>query len=305
MNIASIDIGSNTAILLIASIEKGKLYPLYNQYETPRLGKGIDINGKITDDKIELLLKILKQFKRKIEEHNCIKTIITATNAMRLANNSEEIISKVKNDLALNIQIIPGEKEAELSFLGGSSAFPNINEKVIIDIGGGSTEIIYGNKNNILFKHSFQVGTVSLTEKFLTNFSDKLNIKEKIYNHLDSIFTLLKTNIPKGVATIAVAGTPTTLFCMSKELQEYDENIVEGAFFKYNELLNISKILVNLAPIEVKQKYGNVVNGREDVIFAGSLILLYLAELFFIDSIYISGRGLRYGSIINYINNMK
>ncbi len=305
MNIASIDIGSNTAILLIASIEKGKLYPLYNQYETPRLGKGIDINGKITDDKIELLLKILKQFKRKIEEHNCIKTIITATNAMRLANNSEEIISKVKNDLALNIQIIPGEKEAELSFLGGSSAFPNINEKVIIDIGGGSTEIIYGNKNNILFKHSFQVGTVSLTEKFLTNFSDKLNIKEKIYNHLDSIFTLLKTNIPKGVATIAVAGTPTTLFCMSKGLQEYDENIVEGAFFKYNELLNISKILVNLAPIEVKQKYGNVVNGREDVIFAGSLILLYLAELFFIDSIYISGRDLRYGSIINYINNMK
>ena len=305
MNIASIDIGSNTAILLIASIEKGELYPLYNQYETPRLGKGIDINGKITDDKIELLLKILKQFKRKIEEHNCIKTIITATNAMRLANNSEEIISKVKNDLALNIQIIPGEKEAELSFLGGSSAFPNINEKVIIDIGGGSTEIIYGNKNNILFKHSFQVGTVSLTEKFLTNFSDKVNIKEKIYNHLDSIFTLLKTNIPKGVATIAVAGTPTTLFCMSKELQEYDENIVEGAFFKYNELLNISKILVNLAPIEVKQKYGNVVNGREDVIFAGSLILLYLAELFFIDSIYISGRGLRYGSIINYINNMK
>ena len=305
MNIASIDIGSNTAILLIASIEKGKLYPLYNQYETPRLGKGIDINGKITDDKIELLLKILKQFKRKIEEHNCIKTIITATNAMRLANNSEEIISKVKNDLALNIQIIPGEKEAELSFLGGSSAFPNINEKVIIDIGGGSTEIIYGNKNNILFKHSFQVGTVSLTEKFLTNFSDKLNIKEKIYNHLDSIFTLLKTNIPKGVATIAVAGTPTTLFCMSKGLQEYDENIVEGAFLKYNELLNISKILVNLAPIEVKQKYGNVVNGREDVIFAGSLILLYLAELFFIDSIYISGRGLRYGSIINYINNMK
>ncbi len=305
MNIASIDIGSNTAILLIASIEKGKLYPLYNQYETPRLGKGIDINGKITDDKIELLLKILKQFKRKIEEHNCRKTIITATNAMRVANNSEEIISKVKNDLALNIQIIPGEKEAELSFLGGSSAFPNINEKVIIDIGGGSTEIIYGNKNNILFKHSFQVGTVSLTEKFLTNFSDKLNIKEKIYNHLDSIFTLLKTNIPKGVATIAVAGTPTTLFCMSKGLQEYDENIVEGAFFKYNELLNISKILVNLAPIEVKQKYGNVVNGREDVIFAGSLILLYLAELFFIDSIYISGRGLRYGSIINYINNMK
>ncbi len=305
MNIASIDIGSNTAILLIASIEKGELYPLYNQYETPRLGKGIDINGKITDDKIELLLKILKQFKRKIEEHNCIKTIITATNAMRLANNSEEIISKVKNDLALNIQIIPGEKEAELSFLGGSSAFPNINEKVIIDIGGGSTELIYGNKNNILFKHSFQVGTVSLTEKFLTNFSDKLNIKEKIYNHLDSIFTLLKTNIPKGVATIAVAGTPTTLFCMSKGLQEYDENIVEGAFLKYNELLNISKILVNLAPIEVKQKYGNVVNGREDVIFAGSLILLYLAELFFIDSIYISGRGLRYGSIINYINNMK
>ncbi len=304
MNIASIDIGTNTAILLIAKIKNRKLYPIYNQYETPRLGKGLTIQGEIADEKIELLIKILTQFKLKIEEYNCTEIIITASNAMRIADNSDKIISTVKEKLNLDIKIISGEQEAKLSFLGGSSAFPKINQKIIIDIGGGSTEIIFGDNNKIFYKNSFSVGTVSLTEKFLSNTPYTPNVKESIYNHLDSIFNELKSTIPKGIPTIAVAGTPTTLFCMSNKLKDYDENKVEGTLLEYKELLKLSNLLFLLTPKEVKQIYGNVVLGREDVILAGSLILLYLSETFLLDSIYISGRGLRYGSIISYINNL-
>ena len=305
MNIASIDIGSNTMILLIAKIENKKLHPLCNMYETPRLGKDLKINGEIRDDKIEELLKILLNFKKKINEFNCAETIITATNAMRIAKNSGQIIKKVKQKLNLDIKIIQGEKEAELSFLGASSGFPEIKQKIVIDIGGGSTEIIYGNKENLFYRHSFQVGTVSLTEKYLTKFPYSANIKDIIYNHLGNIFAPVKDNIPLSIPTIAVAGTPTTLFCMINNMRNYDEEKVEGAQLSRNELLDISNKLVSISPNIIKQSYGDVVKGREDVIFAGSLILLYLSEVFLIDSIYISERGLRYGNIVRFIDSLK
>ncbi len=304
MNIASIDIGSNTILLLIAKVEDHKIIPIYNQYETPRLGKDLKIGGKILDNKIEELLKILLDFKRKIIQYKCSKTIITATNAMRIASNSDEIINIVKSRLDLEIKIISGSEEARLSFLGASSAFPEINEKVVIDIGGGSTEIIYGNKNKIIYKHSFQVGTVSLTGKFLSSFPHDPKITDKINSYLKDVFEELKSNIANSLPTIAVAGTPTTLYCMSQNLKEYYEQKVEKSQLKYNELNNLSEKLLVLSPDEIKQKYGPVVYGREDVILAGSLILKYLSELALIDRIHISGRGLRYGNIMDCIDNL-
>lgn len=305
MNIASIDIGSNTVLLLIASIENNKLIPIINKYESPRLGKGLQIGGKILDDRIAHLLEILKSYKTLIEEYKCSETILTATNALRIASNSDEILKKVKEDLGFEIKIIPGEEEAALSFMGASSSFTQFEEKVVIDIGGGSTEIIYGNSEEIIFKHSFQTGVVSLTENFIGTYPYSEDSLIRTEQQLKNVFKGLEKEIPSNRNTIAVAGTPTTLSCIKQNLKVYSEEKVESSILLEIDLNELQNKLGALSGVEIKEQFGQVVNGREDVIFAGTLILQYLRRLLSTDKIYVSSRGLRYGNIISYIKNAK
>lgn len=305
MNIASIDIGSNTVLLLIAAINNKELTTILNRYESPRLGKGLQIGGNIQNDRIDHLLLILEKYKELIDEYNCTEIIVTATNAMRIASNSEEICEDIKNKFDLNVNIIPGDEEARLSFLGASTSLPNIEDKVVIDIGGGSTEIIWGNQSDIFYKHSYQTGVVSLTEKFLSNFpytEDSINNAKK---YLTDIFEPIKKNIPKNFSTIAVAGTPTTLSCIKQGLKTYDENKVESSILTGEDISILFEKLSKMSGEEIKHKFGQVVEGREDVLFSGLLILQHIMQIKLIDRINVSSKGIRYGNIVHYINDLK
>ncbi len=302
MNIASIDIGSNTVLLLIASIENKILTPIINKYESPRLGKGLKIGGKIEDARIIHLLEILSDYKNLADKYNCAKIIVTATNAMRIASNSDEIKNKIKDELKLQVEIISGDKEAELSYYGASSSMPDIYEKVVIDIGGGSTEIIYGNNSDILFKNSFQVGVVSLTEMFLKDFPHENQSIRNAICHLQNVFSPIDSAIPKGIKIIAVAGTPTTLSCIKQNLRTYEEKKVEGSIIDLKDLNSIYKKMLPMSPAQIKSNFGSVVSGREDVLFGGLLILQHLLKMINTNIINVSSRGIRYGSIINYLN---
>ncbi|MBK7106622.1 MAG: hypothetical protein IPH62_15215 [Ignavibacteriae bacterium] len=305
MNIASIDIGSNTVLLLIAKVENNNLFPLINLYNSPRLGKGLLPGKEIQHDRINHLLEILTLYKNKIIEYRCEKVLLKATNAMRIASNSDEICTLVKSKLDLEIEIIDGNTEAEFSYLGASSSMPKAEEKMVIDIGGGSTEIIYGKSNNIIFKHSFQTGVVSLTEKYFKNRPiEETNIKEaELFLH--QLFEKIYFNIPQKLTTIAVAGTPTTLSCIKQNLRDYDEKKVENSHLNFSEILKLKNKIINIQPNEMLTNFGNVVKGREDVLFAGILILESIMKMKNLDIIYVSGRGLRYGIIIDYINKLK
>ena len=305
MNIASIDIGSNTVLLLIAKIEKSQLVPIINRYESPRLGKDLHIGGNIQTNRIENLYDILRSYNKEIIAHNCENIIVTATNAMRIAANSQEIIKNIKNDIGLDVQIISGNEEAKLSYLGASSSIPNLNEKVVIDIGGGSTEIIYGNSKEIIFKKSFQTGVVSLTEKFLNNFPYSHIALKNTDDYLHNLFFEIKEYIPMELPIIAVAGTPTTLSCIKQDLKDYVEEKVEGSQLEKKDLISLKEMLIKFNGSEIKKKFGPVVYGREDVLFSGLLILTNIMALTNSPIINVSGRGLRYGNIINYINELK
>jgi exopolyphosphatase / guanosine-5'-triphosphate,3'-diphosphate pyrophosphatase len=305
MNIASIDIGSNTVLLLIASIENGKLIPIVNEYRSPRLGKGLKIGGGILDDRIDYLLEIMADYKALFEQYKCGKIIITATNAIRIASNSDKIINRIDKELGIKVIIIPGDEEAKLSYLGASSSMSSLEEKIVIDIGGGSTEVIYGNNSDILFKKSFQTGVVSLTETFLGDYPYREKALKNVENHLTKTFSLVEKKIPHYLSTIAVAGTPTTLSCIKQNLKTYDEKKVESSVLYKDDMKLLFNNLSRMSGKDIKRKYGDVVNGREDVLFAGLLILHHFMKLTSIDRIYISSRGIRYGNIINYMNNLK
>ena len=303
MRLASIDIGSNTVLLLLVETDqKNSIVNEFNYYEMPRISSGLSTtNRNISSNKINDLLTILSNYKTLVDNYDCEKTFVVATNAMRIAENSDDIIEKVKDELNLNIKIISGEDEAKYSFLGASSVIENEKDKLVIDIGGGSTELIYGNNSKIKFKKSYPIGVVSLTEKYFTseryNSHQILDAKKSLKETFDFI-----NHIEIKTPTIAVAGTPTSLICMINGIKDYSNEFVEGNKIKHADLSKIISRLSKLNPVEIKSEFGNVVKGRNDVIFAGSLILGFISEQLKLDEIIVSSKGLRYGVILEFLN---
>ena len=302
MIITSIDLGTNTVLLLVAEVNPvtGKIVPLLSEYRMPRIGKGLKPGESISDKKIAELFAVLADYKSLIAEHKCDKILVTATNALRIASNAIDIKKQIKSQFGLDIDIISGDQEAEFAFLGALSGTSENQNSLIIDIGGGSTELIFGSHNNISFKKSFQIGSVSATEKYLLNTPPSQYELDKLINELTKIFSEIKNKFKPDKA-IAIAGTPTTLACMKNNLKDFDESIVEGSNLNRNELLNLIAMIVKLTPGQIQIKFGSVMNGREDIILAGAIILKSLMELIELNEITVSSRGIRYGAIVNYI----
>ncbi len=299
MIIASIDIGTNTIILLIAEVDirDKKISPLYNEQRIPRIGKGLNPGKPISIKKIDELIKILKDYNYVIKKFNCEKTFITATNALRIASNRNEIKKIIKDKLNLDINIISGEEEAELTFKGAIFQFNDIANSVVIDIGGGSTEIIYGNKNDVVFRKSYQIGVVTAKEKYLKHTPPQEAEISDFQNELEQIFDDLKIKDYKIKRSLAIAGTPTTLAAIKLNLLEYDEDILEGHILKCSEIKDLISELRKLRDYEIIKKFKAVVKGREDVILSGAIILLFLMQLSNLNDVLVSTKGIRYGVI--------
>ena len=305
MIVASIDIGSNTVLLLVAEVNlvKKELKTIANYYRVPRVSKGLKPGSKIPEIKINELMKVLNEYKKVCNDSSAEKVIVNATNAFRIASNSDDITTRIRNELGWEVKVINGDTEARLSFLGSVFPIPDGQHKTVIDIGGGSTEIIYGNSDKIDFKKSFQTGVVSLTEKILQQKPVSQQNFAKAENEVKQIFGDDLTNIPDGTETVAVAGTPTTLSCIKQNIELYDEAKVDDSILTYDEIYEITKEISLLSPSEVAQRYGQVVEGREDILLAGCVILLGAMEKLGIDKIKVSSKGLRYGIIIDYMLN--
>jgi exopolyphosphatase/guanosine-5'-triphosphate,3'-diphosphate pyrophosphatase len=303
MIIASIDIGTNTILLLIAEIDADskQIKTLHDEIRIPRIGKGLLVNSPIISEKADLLIKTLTEYKKIIAHYSCNSVILTATNAFRIASNAGDLVKQIKAELDLDITIVSGKDEARLSYLGAISGFQEQGKYLVIDIGGGSTEIIFGNKLGIQFSNSYQAGVVSLTERFLMKQPpDKAEIQQ-FTDFVKGIFSVIDRREIVADKTIAIAGTPTTLACIKANLIEFNESLIEGSVLTKAEVKEFADILALLTPDEIKSKYGSVVTGREDVLFAGTCILYSLMETLNIPEVIVSTKGIRYGAIINYL----
>lgn len=303
MKIASIDIGTNTVLLLIAEVNKESktVNPILNKYKMPRVGKDLIPGGQIKKERISALYKILEKYKSIIEQEKCEPVLVNATNAFRIASNAKSIVDEIKVKFGFDVNIIDGATEAKYSFLGAISSFEKGKEYLVIDIGGGSTELIFGSINKIKFKKSFGFGAVSLAEKFFAHNPPTLLEIQNILNNTKLQLNEITDSISKNPTTIAVAGTPTTLSCIMQNLKEYNENKVERSVISYSELNNIIDTLSKMTSAKIKDSFGQVVKGREDVLLPGALILLTISNLLQLDRFFVSGRGIRYGAVIAYL----
>jgi len=304
MIIASIDIGSNSLILLIVEFhEQSKNFKVISQqYKYPRISKNINKTNIISDESIKNLIDDLFSFRKIILNNNCNTVLVKCTNAFRLAKNGNEILVTLKEIFGWNFKIISGEEEAFLSFIG--TIVPEyLNTKVtLIDIGGGSTEIISGNTDSIEFVNSFQIGIVSCFEKFVRGNTIKSATNE-IETEIKEIIHKKKIIIDKTSKMISISGTPTTIACILSGIKDYDEKIIENFSLKLNVLKETENLLANMTSTEIKNTFGKIVEGREDLLSTGVIILRSLMELFEINEIIVSGKGLRFGTIIQYLLN--
>ena len=298
MKIASIDIGSNTVLLLIAEVINSEIIPIINEYRIPRISSGLTSTGKISEESMEKLFAVLTEYKTIIDNNNCDKVIVNGTQALRVASNSEIIRTEIKKQFGFDLNIVEGETEALYSFKGALSSFTDNSNYIMIDIGGASTEIVHGNKKEIFFRKSFPIGVVTSKERFLKTNPPQIEEITNYQTKLKTVFDELSKVDIKNSQIIAVAGTPTTLSAIKMNLSQYTEAKIENTILTKNDLDYFIGEFSQLSYEEIKNKFSPIIVGREDVILPGTIILHYLLKYFGKDSLPVSGRGLRYGAII-------
>ena len=217
---AAIDIGTNTVLLLIASIDtRGQLATLVDEQRVPRLGKGVDESGNINRSALNRLIDVLLEYRAMIADHGVESITVTGTSALRDAANRQHVLHRVRAATGFEITVLSGEDEALLSYRGAVSGLAEGGSAVVLDIGGGSTEIISGEGESILFHTSRDVGAVRLTERF---FRHDPPLPEEIQSALSTVRAAF-ADVPPFDETrcrlVGVAGTPTTLALLDQGIK--------------------------------------------------------------------------------------
>ncbi len=293
MRVASIDLGSNTFLCLIADVESnGKVTVIDDMAEVVRLGQGVSDTGIICEEALLRASSCLQKFANQIYKFKPLKVFAVATAAARNAKNVGDLI-KLAAEFGIPVKVITGQLEAELTFRGSSAGLANNGNNIVIDIGGGSTEIIIGSLKEIIFRKSFNIGVVKIREKFVKAFPINKDIFSLIRNEIIEEFTQLEPAFLKGIVNVtAVAGTPTTL--ASIILGGYDPLKIEGYYIDSKTIESWQNILLELTPSIIEEKFF-VQQGRSDVLAIGVIMLFEILKIIKMNGLTVSVQGLRFG----------
>lgn len=304
MRLTTIDIGTNTILMLVADISTdGRISPLHDAQVIARLGKGVDANRRITPETFRRVLGCLRDYKQISEAFHSQKILAGGTSALRDASNRKEFIDTVRQELGLEISILSGEEEADLTYQGAVSEFldPDSDQSLaVLDIGGGSTELTIGKGTKVLQMSSLDLGSVRLTERTpLLNPPSAPALAQAIGEIRNWISKF--PQLSPHTRLIGVAGTVTTLAAIDLGLEKYDPLRVSGHFLSLNAIERISKLLNTCSISQMEKDFPQVQPGRSDIIVAGVLILIESLRRFGVEGITVSDRGLRYGMALKEV----
>jgi len=282
---AAIDIGTNTILLLIAEqTPEGLPQTIMDLETTTRLGEGLLRTHRINPHAMQGSIDVIDRYLSLCRDMGVSKVVAVGTSSLREAKNRSEFLRRVKRRCGLKIEIISGQEEARLSYLAVAKDQKwSSGPLAVIDIGGGSTEWIYGDAVGDVRAFSLNIGSVTLTEQFLT--SDP--VKEGDYQTMASHVGKLLMDIPplKGnPPLVGIGGTITTLFSVKQGLRDFDPSRIHYGLLKLKDV-----------PLEERKTIAGLPPERADVIIAGATVLLHSLLRFGSNQIWISCHGLRYG----------
>ncbi len=306
---AAIDIGTNTVLLLIAEITEKGLNVVHEEQRVPRLGKGVDSSKILHSDSIERVLVSIKEYKAIIESDypQVDEVVVTATSAVRDAQNRKEFIEQVKTETGYDIRLLSGDEEAKCTFEGALSVVdvPHKTSAFVLDIGGGSTEVALGTTKGVSKHHSSDMGSVRFKERFLLQ---NPPYSEEIFQCRDEIrrlFNTKKFKVPRNVEAIGVAGTATSLAAIDLQIDEHETERLNGHIINRQKLSKSIEIfslhtydqLLELSPVLLK--------GREDIFLTGLLILEGFMKFYNLEQIKVSTGGIRHGALLLHKKDKK
>lgn len=290
MKHAAIDIGTHSVLLLILEKQNGGMRKLADEAALTRIGEGMGHSRRFGAGGMERTLAVLQRYKDLCNRHGVEKITAVGTAAFRKAENAAEFLFQVRNECGLEIEVISGEREAQITWKAASADFgPKI---MVVDVGGGSTEIITPER-----MLSLPIGSVMLTENFVC--SDPVaegeyrNICAEIENHLRR--SGFDRSATQGLERlVATAGTATTLGAIHEKIKVYKHDTVHGLVLSIEEIRNIIAGL-RIKTVEERKKIPGLEPGRADVILAGSLLVEKTAGHFGFNAVTVSDRGVRWG----------
>ena len=272
--VAVIDCGTNSIRLLIAETSGSTIKELIRTMEIVRLGQGVDENKAFHPDAINRTLSAVKTFKEIIDKNKVDKIRFCATSATRDAMNRNIFIDGVRDILNVQVEVIPGEEEAALSFTGATYQLDQDSGPfLVVDIGGGSTEFVYGDKK-VMSAKSVNIGCVRMSERHLTSQPPTMDQIASAIVDIDNAITQAAVSVPINSAKslIAVAGTATTVAAAALNLSKYDRDAIHLSKISADKVHKVAQMFQSMSKSEISA-LPYMHEGRVDVITAGSLVL--------------------------------
>lgn len=299
---AAIDIGTVTCRMLVVDVGESGLHELTREYVITNLGEGVDATGELKPEAIDRVVRAIDGFlavrdSLSTPDHPVIRTVAVATSAARDARNAAEFAARLR-ERGIELSVIPGAREAALSFSGASIDFSG-ERLMVVDVGGGSTEVVMGvGGAEPLCAHSFNVGCRRVTEKFLASDppapEELARARAWIREQMASWFADQAKEAADLERVVAVAGTATTVVSIRDRMETYDSSRVHKARVSRQELLEVYERLAAL-PLSKRMQVMGLDPKRAPVMVAGLLILLEVLDFAGIDAFTVSETDILHG----------
>jgi exopolyphosphatase / guanosine-5'-triphosphate,3'-diphosphate pyrophosphatase len=301
VRVSAIDVGTNSTRLLVAEAREGGFRPLERRTTVTRLGESVDKSRELKPEALKRTLSVIADYLAACGEYGVEKMIVTGTSAVRDARNRDEFFEGVRVLTGTEPVLLSGEDEARVTFAGATSDLTGTSPVLILDIGGGSTELTYG-RDEPEHLMSYDIGSVRLLEKHLH--SDPPAQEELDALRAEVVATLApfkdEASVARDTRLIGVAGTVTQLAAIKAGLEVYDPDIVHHMVLTHGDVRMLVRRLGSLS-LEQRRRTKGIDPARADVIVAGGEILKGVMELFDIAEVTVSEKDILDGLVLRLL----
>ncbi|HEY3276280.1 MAG TPA: Ppx/GppA phosphatase family protein [Syntrophorhabdaceae bacterium] len=293
MKYASIDIGTNTVLLLVADFKDGRLHDICDLAHITRLGEGLKSTGVLSREAMDRTFAALARYKAEALEQGAEEFFCVGTAAMREAGNSADFVKRVRDSLGITIRIISGREEAYYTWLSvRHDRLSRTSRFIVIDVGGGSTEVIEGNDIGFMDFISLPVGSVKLTEMFIKNDPPKEDETSRL-----TAFLKETINLPfdgRGCTLVGTAGTATSLAAIAMGLETFEKKAVHGLAMPVETIERLIREMGSMN-LEERKKLKGMEPGRADILLQGIILIREIMACLNVTELVVSANGGRYG----------
>jgi len=299
--IAAIDLGSQTFRLAVVRIVDNGLHVLVSKLNNVRLGQGLAADGRLDEDAIKRGIETLRDFRKCLDKFRVSDVIVCGTAALRNAANADEFLDLAEAE-GFNVKTLSKDEEASISVMGVRTSLPDIIDPfLVVDVGGGSSEVALAAGNKILFNCSLNIGAVNLTEMFIRTDPPLLEELEKLGFHIRQKLSGLSSKLPRSPrVVVGVGGTATTLAAMVLGMGKYDPQRIRGYTLGAQELDKMWDYLTGMK-IQARKAITGLESRRADIIIAGIAIFREILDMIEFKELTVSNGGLLLGLLTSLI----